>query len=82
MRVLMIHSGDSVMTKHDSISYDRTGGRRYRSYTMSTLDALLTPGTHSNRIVTIAVAFAALRYKRRLMLLSMAYTILTSEKED
>ena len=82
MRVLMIHSGDYVMAKHYSISYDRAGGRRYRSYTMNALDALLTPGTPSNRIVTTAVAFAAWRYKRRLMLLSMAYIILTSEKED
>jgi len=71
-----------MMGKNDSISYDRAGSRRYRSYTMNALDAAFTPGTPSNRIVNTAVAFAAWRYKRRLMLLSMAYTILTWEKED
>ena len=66
----------------DSASYDGTGRRRYRSYTMNTLDAILTPGTLQNQLVTVAVAFAARRYRRRLMVLSMAYTILVHEKSD
>ena len=68
------------MRKHDSISYGGAGRRRYRSHTMNALNAVLTRGTPSNRIVTAAVALAAWRYKRRLMFLSMAYTILTWEK--
>ncbi|MDE4907547.1 hypothetical protein L0665_02805 [Methanogenium marinum] len=66
--------------KQDSILSDNAG-RRYRSYTMNSLDVVLTPGTPSNRIVTAAVALAAWRYRRRLMVLSLAYATLTREKD-
>jgi hypothetical protein len=71
-----------MMQKQDSFSYGSAGTCRYRSHTMNALDAVLTPGTPSNRIVTAAVALAAWRYRRRLMLLSMAYTMLMWERDD
>ncbi|KAF1074359.1 hypothetical protein [Methanogenium sp. MK-MG] len=67
------------MQKQDSVSYNGAG-RRYRSHTMNALDAVLTLGTPSNRLAAAAVALAAWHYRRRLMVLSMAYTILTRKR--
>ncbi|WP_157199974.1 hypothetical protein [Methanogenium cariaci] len=67
------------MQKQDSVSYDGAG-RRYYSHTMNTLDAVLTPGTPSNRLATVAVSLAAWHYRRRLMVLSLAYAILSRKR--
>ncbi|WAI01592.1 hypothetical protein [Methanogenium organophilum] len=60
------------------IGYDiHTGAcRRYRSYTMNALDAIFIPGTHANRIASITLMLAARRYRHRLMVISLLYTIL------
>lgn len=69
------------MQKQYSVS-SGGGGRRYRSYTMNTLDAVLTPGTPQNYLATAVVALAARRYRRRLMVLSLAYTLIRDRCED
>ena len=53
-------------------NYPAEQGREWKSYTMRTIDAALTPGTLQNAVLITAAAFALRKHRVHLMAASVA----------